>query len=75
MFPHSWPLALLNAICLPPQVGDTLARVDMVDVSRMRLKDLAPLLLGPEGSLVKVTLQEQDGTENEVSVSWSAASV
>lgn len=56
-------------------MGDTLARVDMVDVSKMRLKDLAPLLLGPEGSLVKITLQEQDGTEKEVSVSLSAAFV
>lgn len=49
-------------------VGDSLMQVEGVSVAGLKLKELAPLLLGPEGTTVRILLRSQAGETKEVDI-------
>jgi hypothetical protein len=49
-------------------VGDSLVQVDGVSVGGLKLKQLALLLLGPEGTVVKILLRSEGGEDKEVEI-------
>ena len=49
-------------------VGDSLVQVEGISVGGLKLKQLAPLLLGPEGTVVRILLRSEGGEDKEVEI-------